>query len=203
MGMAEETRAIIFDLGNVIAFFDLQKFYDKARISREEFFSVDTKDKLELGQINEYDFATELINEFKLRGSPEHIINAWNDIFTENKKVTDIISRLPNDMRIILGSATSAPHIDFLRSSVPGIFDRFHKLVVSYELGVSKPAREFFEACLAAAGGNAGESFYVDDLAENIESAWALGIEGVIYEPSVDLEKVLSERGVKLAAAKC
>jgi putative hydrolase of the HAD superfamily len=73
-----------------------------------------------------------------------------------------------------------------LSNGVPEVMDRvradrplpelFDAVVVSYELGHAKPEREIYDATLAKLGVAAGDAVFVDDRAENIAAANALGL---------------------------
>jgi putative hydrolase of the HAD superfamily len=55
------------------------------------------------------------------------------------------------------------------------IDDYFEKCYLSYELHLSKPSKEIFEAVIADSGVLPQESLFLDDNRQNIESAQLLG----------------------------
>ena len=67
---------------------------------------------------------------------------------------------------------------------------------MSHELGHRKPAREFYERCLEAAGCPASECVYLDDREDLVGAAASLGIRGIVYHPELDLEEELRKMGV-------
>lgn len=55
--------------------------------------------------------------------------------------------------------------------------------IVSAEVGVRKPAREIYEAFLAATGSEASHCLFVDDTVENLDAAAALGFATAWFTP--------------------
>ncbi len=72
------------------------------------------------------------------------------------------------------------------------LVDLFDPLVVSAQIGVMKPAVAAYQALLDQANRPANEAVFIDDRAENIAGAEVLGIRGVHYQASMDLENALS-----------
>ncbi len=64
---------------------------------------------------------------------------------------------------------------------------RFDVLVWSYQLGVVKPDREIYRYALERLGTQPGETLFIDDKAENVETAVAMGMKGMIFS---DVEKL-------------
>ena len=56
--------------------------------------------------------------------------------------------------------------------------------VFSMRVRAMKPDRAIYDAALGLTGADAGEIFYIDDLAANIEAARALGFHTHLYDPS-------------------
>ncbi|MBO0837205.1 MAG: HAD family phosphatase [Actinobacteria bacterium] len=72
------------------------------------------------------------------------------------------------------------------RLSTDGLEDLFDEVVISAEVGVAKPAAGIFRIALDRLGVGARECVFVDDSAENIEAARALGIPGHLHTRSDD-----------------
>ncbi|MEU7553853.1 HAD-IA family hydrolase [Streptomyces sp. NPDC044571] len=68
-----------------------------------------------------------------------------------------------------------------------GLTDLADHVVSSARVGVAKPDREIYEIAAARAGAPAGRCLFVDDRAENVEAAVALGMTGVHYRGPADL----------------
>ena len=71
-----------------------------------------------------------------------------------------------------------------------GIADAFHFSVTSAELGVMKPDARIFEAALARANAQPAETVFVDDAAENVAAAHALGMHAIRF---TDTDAVIAQ----------
>jgi putative hydrolase of the HAD superfamily len=74
--------------------------------------------------------------------------------------------------------------------AVLGISDLFDVVVNSSEIGVHKPAREFFEAACEAVRVIPQRVLFVDDQDRNVRGARAAGLSAYRYEPPDDLSYV-------------
>src|SRR5262249_28755372 len=79
-----------------------------------------------------------------------------------------------------------------------GTLDLFDGFILSFEVGHMKPAREFFDACVRAAGVPAGSCVFIDDIAENVAGAREAGLTAIHY---VDTPKLIAELRRAAAAA--
>lgn len=204
-------RAVIFDFGNVIGFFDHRQ--GTARMARilgdkldEEpvyrfYYGTELEDRHERGLIS----SEEVLQRFKARFGAPHVderalAQAFGDIFWPNAAVIDVIRRLPGHVRLVLGSNTNELHYRWFAPMFADVFERFAHLVLSFEVGCRKPEPRFYQHCLAACGCPPGEVLFLDDRPENVEAAQALGIRAIRYEPSLDLVALFEEQaGVPLS----
>ncbi|GAB2848962.1 hypothetical protein GCM10022221_55440 [Actinocorallia aurea] len=70
-----------------------------------------------------------------------------------------------------------------------GLFDT---VVISGEVGMRKPAPEIFAHTLDALGLTASQCVFIDDIAENIAAAEALGLTGVLHTTARDTRTELA-----------
>ncbi len=68
------------------------------------------------------------------------------------------------------------------------------ELTLSFELGIGKPDERIYRHCLARLGVEPHEALFVDDRAENVEAARAVGMEAVRYTSVDALREELAER---------
>jgi HAD superfamily hydrolase (TIGR01509 family) len=99
--------------------------------------------------------------------------------------------------RLVLLSNTNAIHFEGLRESHATLLRHFHELVLSYEVKAMKPGPEIFQAAIARAGCRPEECFYTDDIAANVTAARNLGIDAVQFQSLAQLERELTERGIR------
>ncbi|MEU2392727.1 HAD-IA family hydrolase [Streptomyces sp. NPDC007369] len=72
-----------------------------------------------------------------------------------------------------------------------GLADLAHHVVSSARVGVAKPDRRIYEIAAWRAGVPVHRCLFVDDRAENVEAAVAIGMTGVHYRQLADLSAVL------------
>ena len=76
--------------------------------------------------------------------------------------------------------------------------DAFHFLVISAEVGVTKPDAKIYEIALEQAGVSPNEAVFVDDFIENIEACEDLGMRGIHFrnpeQALTELKQILNEK---------
>jgi glucose-1-phosphatase len=196
--------AVIFDFGNVVAFFDYQKACERlgprlgltagafrTRITERGFAAL--LGRFECGAIPPEQFANELMSLSGLKLPYHEFVEAWQDIFWLNEPIARLIGQLDAaGYTLLLGSNTNVLHSTYYRREFASTLDRFDKLVLSHEVGHMKPAAEFYTACVTAAGLPAASCLFVDDLYENVEGARRVGLVGLHY---VDTPSLITEMG--------
>lgn len=174
-------RALIFDIGNVILRFDfnlaLQRLAQDCDPAAEAILELiePVKGAYEGGKIGRADFQSQVRDILRYTGSDADFVSAWEDIFTENQPMIELIEALHPDYPLYLLSNTSDIHVEFILSRYP-VFSRFKDAVYSYKVRASKPEREIYEIALKQFGVPAEEAFFIDDLQANIDTARSVGI---------------------------
>ncbi len=77
-----------------------------------------------------------------------------------------------------------------------GWLSRFDVLVWSYQLGIVKPDPEIYRYALEKLGTQPAETLFIDDKAENVDAAVALGMKGIIFSDVEKLRAGLIDRGL-------
>jgi HAD superfamily hydrolase (TIGR01509 family) len=84
-----------------------------------------------------------------------------------------------------------------LMESTWHVADAFDPLVLSAEVGLAKPDERIFRLALERAEVQPPQAVFVDDLAENVEAALALGIQAVHFQTSSqaqgEIERLLGQ----------
>ncbi|MDD4430224.1 MAG: riboflavin biosynthesis protein RibF, partial [Bacteroidales bacterium] len=152
---------------------------------------------LENGNISLEDFRNEIRTIFGITAGDEEIDQAWaaflEDIPLEN---TNIVHNLSKKYRVFLLSNTNPVHIRKLKQFEQAghlLNQCFEKRYLSYEIGLSKPHREFFEHVLKDSCLKAEECLFIDDGPANCRSAEALGIKTLCPENVEELSKYFPE----------
>jgi len=205
--------ALIFDFGNVVAFFDYLKACERLgsklgltaeafrqRIVERGFAAL--LGRFESGKIGPEEFAAEVMVLSGVSLPYHEFVDAWQDIFWLNEPVARLIDRLKSaGYTLLLGSNTNILHSTHYRRQFASTLNLFDRLVLSHDVGHMKPSSEFYHACVRAAGLPAASCIFVDDLAENVDGARKAGLIGVHYIDTPALITDLTGLGVKIAAS--
>ncbi|MBK9167082.1 MAG: HAD family phosphatase [Bryobacterales bacterium] len=198
-------RTIIFDLGRVIVPLDFTRsFHELAAIVNCEpedvprrIGSSDLVVRFESGEMEPRQFARELMTQLGADLDYEEFCRIWNGIFLPQTLIPeDLLTGLKQRYRLLLLSNTNAIHFPMLRESYP-LLGHFDGYVLSYEVGVMKPERRIFEEAIARAGCAAGECFFTDDLAENVEAARSAGMDAAQFVSAEQLMDELRARRIE------
>jgi len=201
-------EAIIFDLGNVLIDFDhwivaqrLTKFTDmKAQEMFALFFNSELIGSFEEGRISPIEFFSKVKETLNLKMDYTEFVCIWEEIFFLTKKNIDVYHlarKLKNHYKLTLLSNINILHFEYIKKRFP-VFDAFHHIVTSFEIGARKPQPLIYQKTLEMLGVSAGNVFYTDDRPELIESARLLGIKGFVFSGVRQLEKDLLGEGIKI-----
>lgn len=200
--------ALIFDFGNVLAFFDYARacegFGRRLGLSGPEFLErlrsagfADWVKRYEAGAIGCREFSAATARLAGLEIGHDEFAAAWGDIFTLNEPVARLASELREaGYRLVLGSNTNKIHADHFRPRFADALAAFDRLVLSFEVGAIKPSASFYHACADAAGCPRDECLFIDDLPENVEGARAAGLQGLLFRDADQLRHDLGARGI-------
>jgi epoxide hydrolase-like predicted phosphatase len=74
------------------------------------------------------------------------------------------------------------------------IADLFDPLIISADIGVMKPAPQAYQAVLDLLDLPPEQVLFIDDLPNNVAGANAVGIQGILYQPGMNLRQVLETK---------
>ncbi|MDP8216304.1 MAG: hypothetical protein P9L98_03160 [Candidatus Kaelpia imicola] len=197
----DDIKAVIFDLGNVIVYFDhmiaakkISEFCSKSPESiYSMFFSSALAESFDSGIIGEGDFFEEVKKVLGIddRLNQEDFYEIWNDIFWINESIIEIIKetkRLYGEFSII--SNINKPHFEYIWQKF-GLVREASKVVLSYEEGVLKPNKRIYKCALDLIGHLAPDVFYTDDRIELVTAAEEMGFKAVQFNDAVSLKQHL------------
>jgi putative hydrolase of the HAD superfamily len=197
-------KAIVFDFGNVIAFFDHYKTLN--RIARytdmtpqemyDAIYNGSLEDDFERGRITITEFLARFRQTCRLNCDDEVLHAACADIFRPNPDVCGLLPALKPSYRLVLGSNTNELHGRTFRRQFGDVLGLFDAIVVSYEIGVRKPHAGFFDHCRRQADCPPNECLFIDDMPGNVAGARACGWQGLVYTGITELRQGLRARGV-------
>lgn len=199
-------KTIVFDFGNVIAFFDHQRAI--TRLARYTdippteltrlLYGSPIEDEYEKGHMT----TAEYVRTAKLNGrlvcTDGEFLAAFVDIFWRNDPVCELIPRLAGRYRLVLASNTNDAHYGRFTAQFADVLAHFDHLATSFAAGARKPRPEFFAYCQRFAEADPGECVFIDDLPANVEAARRHGWAGVSYRPGDDLAAELGRVGIQV-----
>ena len=194
VGRKVAVKAILFDIGNVLLFFDHGIACRRAAALcrrteqqvRQMMFASRLVQEYEEGRLMSAAFIAGIRDALRLDAADEEIREIWCDIFCGNERVLPLVERLASAYRLVLLSNTNEMHMEFIRERFPAL-GVFHGAALSYEVGHLKPSRAIFEHAIAQAAAPPSECVYIDDVADYCETGRALGLHAIHYTPDVDL----------------
>ena len=201
---------LIFDFGNVIAFFDYLRAWEKfghglgltgpeLRELLEERGLAALHRRFETGQMAPEAFAVSLMAMGGFARPYAEFVATWQDIFQLNESVSRLIGGLKSrGYTLLLGSNTNVIHSTHFRRKFVPLFDQFDRLVLSHDVGHMKPDRRFYEACVAAANVPPTSCVFIDDMPENVEGGAKAGLDAIHYLTTRTLIDDLIRLGVEV-----
>ncbi len=201
-------KTIIFDFGNVIGYFShrraLEPLLPFTKLTREQLservLHGELEDAFERGRITTPEFVRTVRRLGELNCTEDVIAHSLANMFSVNEPVCDLIGQLRSRYRLLLGSNTNDLHYRFYCSMFAATVACFHHRVVSHEIGVRKPEREFYEHCQRYAECAPEECVFIDDMPANITAAEAHGWKGIVFSDFAGLMRELKKYGVAVPA---
>ncbi len=187
--MSQPTPAYdyLFDIGNVILFFDFGRFAraiaPKCAYSAEEILALtnDPKEEMEAQGVSADAFVRDAMERLDYQGTQAEFVAAWQNIFELNTAVAQLIANLAaRGSRLLLLSNTNQLHVDYFTKEYP-VFEHFENWVYSHEAGCSKPDPAIYEHTIAKLGVVPERTYYIDDLKANVEASRSFGFQTIHY----------------------
>jgi len=207
----QNIKNIIFDYGNVIFLLDFQQLkegWNRIAISGPDaFFSHGVQhpifDQFDKGHITENDFR-DFIREKSGKSdlTDEEIDAAWNSLLLGVADGThEVLAELKQKYRTFLLSNINPIHYNYIMNYLKTEFGfenndhLFEKTYYSHFVGLRKPDQAIFKKVLSENGLKAEETLFIDDIAENLEPAKALGIQTYLMKAPDTIQEFIKREG--------
>ena len=118
----------------------------------------------------------------------------WCDIFAEQREVTGLLDEIGRHADLVLLSNTDPLHFDYIRRYYD-FLAKFGRLVLSYEVGHAKPARQIYQRALDLCAPGS-RLIYFDDVPEYVAAARACGLPAEQFVDAGRLRRDLEQFGV-------
>ena len=185
-------KAIIFDFYGVIRSDEYHSWLHRHGLNTNQGYA-DANRQMNQGQTTLEEFLEKLSDISGLSVESIHREIVSNSLL--NKAMLDLIFKLKPKYKIAILSNASSPH---LRESLAktGTEKLFDAVVISSELGITKPDTSIFNYCLDKLDVTADEAIYIDDNQRFVDAANKLGLTAYCYSGTDDLKQHLSKLGV-------
>jgi glucose-1-phosphatase len=198
-------EALVFDIGNVLVAFDWQPFQSRLRTdciaptSDSEKKLREMKTRLEIGEMAGEAFTRLATRAIGFQGDERTFLSLWNGIFSSNLPMERTVQVLKERFPLFLLSNTSELHLAYLMQNWE-VLRHFADGVYSFRAKCSKPDRRIFETAIEQFKLRPENTVYIDDLAENVDSALDLGFKAIRYDLTrhSEFERRLCEFGIPI-----
>lgn len=194
--------AVVFDLGGVLVDVDFMRACRRleaaggapaADICRTIVNGAD-KAGFDTGRLSPQEFAARCCASAGVSLPYAAFADIWCDIFAEQREVTVLLDEIGKKADLLLLSNTDPLHLEYIRGHY-GFLGKFRRMVLSYEVGHAKPARQIFEHALGLCAAGT-RMIYFDDVAEYAAAARACGLPAEQYVDAAGLRRDLARFGV-------
>lgn len=198
------TRAVIFDVGNVLYDWNLRQFFEQLVPAHE--LDLFLREVVNLEWHSQHDagrpFAETSAELTALWPRFANAIAAFGPRFSET--VTGLLPGMEAIVRdlhrgsVPLYAITNFSHEFWppFRAREAALFDLFDDIVVSGDERLLKPDPAIYRLALDRFGLAPGEAIFIDDREDNVLAAQALGIAGHHFTGAVPLRADLVDRGL-------
>lgn len=191
-------KTIIFDLGKVIVDFDhfiiCRRLAQYSPYSPEQvyeiIFTAGLEDRFDRGLIAPALFYETVINELAININMDLFRKIWDNIFSLNPGIEQIIRKLKNRYELLCLSNTNQWQFDFCMQSFP-VLKNFDSFVLSFEIGKKKPDKIIYKKALEQTSALPQECLYIDDIKKFTDAAEDNGIKAIQFISVQQLEREL------------
>lgn len=200
MAKMNKIKAIIFDLGNVIANYDhmiaAKKMSNAVGIPATFIKRIILEEKnlnpLEKGTLSEKEFWTRIEKGIDRKIDSKLFDRLWEDIFSPNKNMEKLVGLLKKRYRLALLSNMIPVQRDHLCKRFK-IIKTFDVVIFSFEVGLRKPEKGIYKLALRRLRTRPEETLYFDDNLEFVRAARKLGINAFQFKSASQLKKILKK----------
>ena len=192
---------VIFDLGGVLVSVDFMRACKRleaaggaaAAVIHETIASGADKKAFDTGRLSPQEFAARFCASIGANLPYAEFADIWCDIFAEQREVTGLLDQIAAKADLVLLSNTDPLHLDYIRDHYD-FLPKFGRMLLSYEVGYAKPARQIFERALGLCAPGS-RMIYFDDVAEYVAAARTCGLPAQQFVDAARLRRDLEEFG--------
>ena len=195
-------KNILFDMGNVIMDFSpdyiLSMFTKDVKLInllKYKLIYTEAWARSDKGELNETEIYKETIKNLdsKYHELAREVIFGWYKYKTESKEMYELMRDLKSKGYKLYLCSNAAESFHKYEDTIEA-FKLLTAKIVSADIKVVKPDKEFFEYVLNTYNLKPQECFFIDDLSNNIKGAYECGIDGYQYNGNTSLLRKFLER---------
>ena len=194
---------VLFDLGNVLVYLRLERFWDALREPDAERRDRVGRELREMGKV--YEGGKMTTEEFRREAvrivgtAPlTDVERAFLEVLPEPVEgMEDLVRRVSLQTSAALVSNTNPHHFGHCLQTVPAL-RYLRRYYLSYELKALKPAAAFYEGVIHGEKVPPAEMLFIDDIPENIEAAEQAGMRGIVFRGADALKGQLRSLGFEI-----
>jgi glucose-1-phosphatase len=201
-----QPKFLYFDLGKVLVNFSTDQMLRQvgavAGVGADEVratvFAGGLMREFESGRLSDREFHEAFCTAIGRRPDFDALAAAASDIFDLNTPMLPLVAQLRQaGYRMGILSNTCVTHWEYCRRHYRIVADGFDVHALSFRIGAVKPEAAIFRAAAELAGVASEEIFFVDDIAEHVAGARAVGFDAVQFTGVGPLSADLRRRGVR------
>jgi HAD superfamily hydrolase (TIGR01509 family) len=202
-------RFVYFDLGNVLASFDVRRACDNLASRwavdplevRRVVWDSGLQDRFEHGEVSADQFARTIRQGLRLAESATptlELLDQLSDMFEPVAEMADLVQEVrTSGLPIGILSNTCHAHWDWLlRANYAALQVPFDHVILSYEHGFMKPHLSLYRIASDRTGELAPSILFFDDRADNVAAARASGWQAHQFTDARSARQVLRLAGV-------
>lgn len=202
-------KAIIFDLGGVVLFFDhmiaAKKMSKKIGVSVKKIIETiaDSGDSsyfiksAEKGAPSK-EYWKIAAKEWNIKKINTSLFDSyWNSIFWKNTPIFGVIKKLRKKYKVALLSNLALSHKIYVNKKW-NVNKLFHKTTYSCDINSRKPRSKIYKLTLKKLGVKPSEAIFIDNMPRNDYAADKLGIHGLTFTTNKQMIKDLKKLGVEI-----
>lgn len=203
--VTKEVKLIAFDMGHVFVDFDWDEVCKGFMAKRAELSRDDVRHAMrylgalgyERGSIGTAEFLKELNEKLGITLTLEEFRTLWNATFHENPDMAILLRHLSGKLPLYLLSNTNEEHYGYLQSTY-NVARHFQELILSYQVGCSKPEAQIYHEVINRSGLPAENILFIDDLPDNVKAARDVGMQAIQFTGIDNLKQELKAYGIEV-----
>jgi epoxide hydrolase-like predicted phosphatase len=194
-------KAILFDLGGVVVFNDLnaqlKDFSEELNIDIEILRELEIENhiKLILGKKSVKEFCSSIKSRFSLGQDSLTLSLIWNRIYNTHAKLNfellEKLKELKKDYK--LGLITNIEDLPAQTHQRQRLYQNFKVSLLSCRIGVAKPDIKIYARAISSLGLKGSECIFIDNKKSNLVPAKEFGMKTILYKDNEQLFKDLKK----------